>query len=155
MEYIPKEVFNMTNNKNVFSQGAKQNKSTPTEDINTRAARYNYIKMQKDTQSAKEGFAERLASLRSQKGESAREMSLSLGQGPGYISNIENGYSWPSVEMLFEICEYLNITPAEFFSYTTRHPAPSKPLAAIIDQLNREERELITQIIEKLTERKK
>ena len=85
----------MTNNKNVFSQGAKQNKSTPTEDINTRAARYNYIKMQKDTQSAKEGFAERLASLRSQKGESAREMSLSLGQGPGYISNIENGYSWP------------------------------------------------------------
>ena len=35
-------------------------------------------------------FAKRLAQLRNQKGVSARDMSLSLGQGAGYINNIEN-----------------------------------------------------------------
>ena len=34
-------------------------------------------------------FAKRLAQLRNQKGVSARDMSLSLGQGAGYINNIE------------------------------------------------------------------
>ena len=34
-------------------------------------------------------FAERLAQLRIKKGVSSREMSLSIGQNAGYISNIE------------------------------------------------------------------
>lgn len=42
-----------------------------------------------------EKFAERLAQLRTQKGVSAREMSLSLGQSAGYINNIENKNSLP------------------------------------------------------------
>lgn len=144
----------MTKKKNICPQSAERIKSMPAEDISGRAARYNYIDMQKDTVSAKEGFAQRLAHLRTQKGDSAREMSLSLGEGAGYISNIENGYSWPSVEMLFEICEYLEVTPAEFFSYTNRQRLYAKPLSAMIEQLDGAERELITKIIEKLTERK-
>ena len=39
----------------------------------------------------------RLAQLRVQKGVSAREMSLSLGQNTGYISNIESGKTLPSM----------------------------------------------------------
>ena len=35
-------------------------------------------------------FAQRLAQLRVQKGTSARDMSLSIGQNPGYINAIEN-----------------------------------------------------------------
>lgn len=35
-------------------------------------------------------FSQRLTELRQQKGVSARDMSLSLGQNPGYINNIEN-----------------------------------------------------------------
>ena len=37
-------------------------------------------------------FSLRLAQLREKKGVSARDMSLSIGQSPGYINNIENEY---------------------------------------------------------------
>ena len=41
---------------------------------------------------------ERLAKLRTQKGVSARDMSLSLGQANNYINNIENKKSLPAIE---------------------------------------------------------
>ena len=62
-----------------------------------------------------EEFPQRLAELRTKKGVSARDMSLSIGQGPGYINNIENGHNLPSMSVFFYICDYLGITPSEFF----------------------------------------
>lgn len=41
-------------------------------------------------------FAMRLTQLRTQMGVSARDMSLSIGQNPGYINNIETGKALPS-----------------------------------------------------------
>ena len=38
-------------------------------------------------------FALRLATLRTKKNVSAREMSLAIGQNPGYINHIETGRS--------------------------------------------------------------
>ena len=58
---------------------------------------------------------ERLAELRTRKGVSARDMSLSLGQANNYINNIENKKSLPSMPSFFYICEYLGVTPQEFF----------------------------------------
>ncbi len=58
---------------------------------------------------------ERLAKLRMQKKVSARDMSLSLGQANNYINNIENKKSLPSMQSFFYICEYLGVTPQEFF----------------------------------------
>ena len=60
-------------------------------------------------------FSLRLARLREKKGVSARDMSLSIGQNPGYINNIETGKSMPSLTGIFYICEYLGVTPSEFF----------------------------------------
>ena len=62
-----------------------------------------------------EDFAKRLAELRAKKKVSARDMSLSIGQCSGYISNIENGHNLPSMAVFFYICDYLGVTPAEFF----------------------------------------
>ena len=59
-------------------------------------------------------FSLRLAKLREEKGVSARDMSLSMGQNPGYINNIESGKSMPSLSGIFYICEYLGITPKDF-----------------------------------------
>lgn len=64
----------------------------------------------------KEEFALRLAKLRQARGVSARDMSLSMGQNPGYINNIESGKSMPSLTGIFYICDYLHITPQEFFA---------------------------------------
>ena len=50
---------------------------------------------------------ERLAKLRMQKGVSARDMSLSLGQANNYINNVENKKTLPSMQSFFYICEYL------------------------------------------------
>lgn len=65
---------------------------------------------------------ERIAKLRTQKGVSARDMSLSLGQANNYINNIENKKSLPSMQAFFYICEYLGITPFEFFDEGNTNP---------------------------------
>lgn len=70
----------------------------------------------------KEDFIKRMVELRLKKGVSARDMSLSIGQSPGYINNIENGINYPSMSTFFYICEYLEVTPREFFDIeTTAH----------------------------------
>ncbi len=69
-------------------------------------------------------FAERLISLRNQKNVSAREMSLALGQNGSYINRIENKQAFPSMQAFFYICEYLQISPQDFFDMG--NPAPMK-----------------------------
>ena len=61
-------------------------------------------------------FSERLAQLRMEKGVSARDMSLSLGQSESYINKIENRRTLPSMTGFLYICEYFGITPQEFFN---------------------------------------
>lgn len=60
-------------------------------------------------------FSLRLAQLRMEKGVSAREMSLDLGQNESYINRIENGKSLPSMTQFFNLCDYLHISPKDFF----------------------------------------
>ncbi len=67
-------------------------------------------------------FAGRLAELREQRGTSARDMSLSLGQNPSYINKLENGKAMPSMEMFFYICDYLSVSPSDFFDERIKAP---------------------------------
>ena len=85
-------------------------------------------------------FALRLARLREKKGVSARDMSLSMGQNPGYVNNIETGKSLPSLTVIFYICDYLGITPAEFFN--TEISDPSKLNAIVCDMQKLDDRQL-------------
>lgn len=55
-------------------------------------------------------------------------MSLSLGQSAGYINNIENGVNFPSMSAFFYICEYLGITPKEFFDTDNVNPEKATEL---------------------------
>lgn len=70
-----------------------------------------------------ERFVERLIRLRQQKGVSARDMSLSLGQSESYINKIESRKALPSMAVFFYICEYFDITPKEFFNDELVAPA--------------------------------
>ena len=107
----------MQKDKNDRLDRTEGDKSPARQDGRRRAAKYNYSCMEDTTVQVVEGFAERLAQLRSAKGVSGREMSLSMGQAAGYINNIENGNNLPSLAMFFEICEYLHVSPQEFFNY--------------------------------------
>jgi transcriptional regulator with XRE-family HTH domain len=69
-----------------------------------------------------------------QKGISARDMSLSLGQSESYINKIENRHALPSLTGFFYICEYLDVTPTEFFDVESN--SPNKDLA-ILKELKR------------------
>ncbi len=123
---------------------AKARKYAAQQDESGRASRYNYTVMRGAASEAKEGFAGRLAKLRVERGVSAREMSLSLGQGAGYINNIENGRNMPSMAMFFEICEFLEISPADFFAYAGDG---SPDIEDAVRRLSPDGRELVERLI--------
>lgn len=118
-----------------------------------RAARYNYTVMDKDISVVKSGFAGSLRRLRERKGVSAREMSLSLGQGASYINDIESGRNLPSMAMFFEICEYLQSTPLEFFAYTAGLSEAANVLLTFTELLPAEDLELLSQLAQRLQKR--
>ena len=81
----------------------------------------------------KEEFIKRLVALRQQKNVSAREMSLSLGMSENYINSLENGAALPNMTAFFFICDYLGITPQEFFDEQV--PPQNKRLYELIMKL--------------------
>ena len=81
-------------------------------------------------------FALRLAMLRTKKNVSAREMSLAIGQNPGYINHIETGQGTPSLAGIFYICDYLNITPSELFDMDVENPEKLKGIIEDLKKLN-------------------
>lgn len=102
----------------------------------------------------KESFSTRLAKLRTDGEISAREMSLALGQNPSYINRIENQKAFPSMQVFFYICEYLKITPSDFFDPHTDYPKEINELIQILQNLNSEQLKLIKQIAEQFCKKK-
>lgn len=100
-------------------------------------------------------FANRLASLRIEKGVSARDMSLSIGQNASYINRIENKKAYPSMEVFFYICEYLEVSPHDFFCTTTNSPFKHKELLDLIERLDKKQLDIVIALIKELTNHKK
>lgn len=97
-------------------------------------------------------FADRLTQLREEKGVSARDMSLSLGQSESYINKIENRRTMPSMSGFFYICEYLNISPSEFFRSEITAPAKTSELIHELGKLPPDKAEHILQVIRDLNQ---
>ena len=87
---------------------------------------------------------ERITALRMQKGVSEYQMSYDLGHSRGYINNIS------SLAELFAICDYLNITPQEFFNTDATAPQKSKELLREIERLTPEQTDHIMLVIRDL-----
>ena len=101
-----------------------------------------------------EDFPTRLAMLRAKKGVSARDMSLSIGQNAGYINNIETGKALPSMSSFFYICEYLNISPQEFFDMNSAQPEELRKLINNLKYLDDSLLKNISAIVEGLISKK-
>ena len=99
-------------------------------------------------------FSIRLAQLRTQKGVSARDMSLSLGQNVNYINNIETGKAFPSMTAFFYICEYLKVSPMEFFDFSSENPWHMKELDEKVKRLSPRQLETILALVDELISRK-
>ena len=99
-------------------------------------------------------IAQRLARLRTQMNVSARDMSLSIGQAHNYIATIENGKSSPSMQGFFYICEYLKISPKDFFDEGNTNPALLNEVIEQLKPLNDKALESILAFIRELRGKK-
>lgn len=102
----------------------------------------------------KDFVPERLAKLRMQKGVSARDMSLSLGQANNYINNVENKKTLPSMQSFFYICEYLGVTPQEFFDEGNPNPVALNEFIAEAKKLDSKAMTYILGIMKELNSKK-
>lgn len=77
-------------------------------------------------------------------------MSLSLGQNESYINKIENNYALPSMNGFFYICEFLDITPAEFFDEDINSPVLMKELQNAAKKLTNDQLRALIELIKKI-----
>ena len=96
-------------------------------------------------------FAMRLATLRTKKNVSALEMSLSIGQNQGYINHIESGQGTPSLSGVFYICEYLGITPSQFFDFDIKNPEKLNKINEYLKKLNDEQLDALEMFLKSMT----
>ena len=85
-----------------------------------------------------------------QKGVSARDMSLSLGQNHGYINSIESGKTFPTMTNFFYICEYLHITPKDFFDEGTEYPVLINELLSECKKLDKSSLESVLNVVKSM-----
>ena len=65
----------------------------------------------------------RITQLRMKKGVSEYQMSLDLGHSKSYMQSISSGRALPSMSEFLVICDYLGVTPHEFFDEGLNNPA--------------------------------
>lgn len=81
-------------------------------------------------------FSIRLSIIREQKNISARNLSLQLNKNPGYINKLEAKQVFPSMEMFFQICRLLEITPTDFFNTDIECPEEIKKIITNLQKLD-------------------
>lgn len=67
-------------------------------------------------------ISDRITELRLKKNVSEYRMSLDLGHSNSYIRSITSGRSLPSMYEFLYMCDYLGITPKEFFDSEIENP---------------------------------
>ena len=95
-------------------------------------------------------FVKRLIKLRLAKGVSARAMSLDIGHNVNYIADMENKRFLPSMMIFSYICEYLKITPQEFFDYDIKDPAVYSEILNNLKKLDGEDITNVSNIIKSI-----
>ena len=98
---------------------------------------------------------DRISFLRTKRGISEYKMSLDLGHSKGYIQSISSGKSSPSVPELLYICEYLGVTPKEFFDEESNNPQLVQELYNLTKDMPEEDLKVLINTAERLNEKNK
>ena len=97
---------------------------------------------------------ERITALRLERGISEYQTSYALGRSRGYLNNISSGKSLPSMKEFLAICDYFDITPAEFFQEDVKYPLTINEVVSDLKHLSKEELELVKELVRKLAAKK-
>lgn len=94
---------------------------------------------------------ERISDLRTKKGVSEYKMSLDLGHSKSYIQSISSGKALPSLTEFLYICDYLGVTPKEFFDDENVEPILYQELCTIAKDLCAADLEILTDLAKRLS----
>lgn len=89
---------------------------------------------------------ERISSLRIQKGVSEYKMSIDLGHSKSYIQSISTGRALPSMTEFLYICEYLGVTPQQFFNEELESPTLVNELLKCVKNMSNENLEILLDV---------
>lgn len=98
---------------------------------------------------------QRITELRIEKGVSEYQMSLDLGHSRSYMQNISSGRSKPSIEEFLYICDYLGVTPGDFFDEKNQEPILIRKALSGMYSLSDKELDTLIRLIEIFNENRK
>ena len=93
---------------------------------------------------------QRITELRMKKGVSEYRMSTDMGRSKNYIQGITSGRSLPSLSEFLYMCEYLGITPRDFFDTNLENPALLQEVIEALKGLDDEDLTLMMGNIKRL-----
>ena len=109
--------------------------------------------IERNIEKEKEYVRNRITALRLKADISEYQMSLELGQNRSYIQSISSGKAMPSMAGFFNICDYFNITPVEFFDDSVKEPTLLNEVFSSMKNLSEDDLELIRSIAQRLNEK--
>ncbi len=97
-----------------------------------------------------EFIRDRITQLRIKKNISEYKMSLDLGHSKSYIQSISSGKALPSMSEFLYICDYLGVTPKEFFDDDNVSAYKVRQLHMIAQELTNEDLDMLIGFAERL-----
>ena len=95
----------------------------------------------------------RITELRTRKGVSEYKMSQDLDHSKSYIQSISSGKALPSLSEFLYICEYLGVTPSEFFDLDSVNPSKLNSVMRDMKKLNDQQLDIIAALVRDMTKK--
>lgn len=98
---------------------------------------------------------DRISLLRIKKNVSEYKMSLDLGHSKSYMQSISSGRAAPSMSEFLYICEYLGVSPEEFFNKDSSEPILLNKLNDLTKSMDEKDLSVLISVAERLNEKAK
>jgi transcriptional regulator with XRE-family HTH domain len=95
-------------------------------------------------------IAKRITELRLKKGIAEHRMSLELGHSRSYMQSISSGRALPSLTEFLAICDYLNVSPKDFFDEENPNPVLIEEIMEKLKNLSDSDLTIILTMINRL-----
>lgn len=95
-------------------------------------------------------ITKRITELRIKKGVAEHRMSIELGHSRSYMQGISSGRALPSMTEFLAICEYLEVSPTEFFDESNPNPPLIREAVDKIKTLSESDLLMVLTIINRL-----
>ena len=92
----------------------------------------------------------RISVLRTKKNVSEYRMSTDLGHSKSYMQSISSGRAMPSLGEFLYICEYLGVTPREFFDEDMKEPQLVQKLYELTRNMSKADLNVLISTAERL-----